>query len=62
MRELGYKGGKVRIDHCLNETAALQLKSLLKKDYANADIQIATTGGLCSFYAERGGLMVGFEG
>lgn len=62
MRELGYKGGKVRIDHCFNEKAAMQLKALLKKDYADADIQIAKTGGLCSFYAERGGLMVGFEG
>ena len=61
MKELGYKGGKVRIDHCFNNDAALQLKALIKKDYADADIKIATTGGLCSFYAEKGGLLVGFE-
>jgi DegV family protein with EDD domain len=61
MKEMGYRGGKVIIDHCLNETAALQLKELIKKEYANADIRIGKTGGLCSFYAERGGLLVGFE-
>lgn len=61
MKELGYKGGKVIIDHCFNESAAIQVKELLKKEFANADIRISTTGGLCSFYAEQGGLLVGFE-
>ncbi len=61
MKELGYKGGKVIIDHCFNENAAMQVKELLKKEYANADIRISTTRGLCSFYAEQGGLLVGFE-
>lgn len=61
MKELGYKGGKVRIDHCFNEEAAQQLKSLIKKDFTNADICISTVRGLCSFYAEKGGLLVGFE-
>ena len=61
MKELGYRGGKVRIDHCFNENAAQQLKSLIKKDFVNADIKISKAGGLCSFYAELGGLMVGFE-
>ena len=61
MKELGYRGGKVIIDHCLNEAAALQLKNLIKQEYSNADIRIGHTRGLCSFYAERGGLLVGFE-
>lgn len=61
MKELGYKGGKVIIDHCLNENAAMQLKALIKEEFKNADIRIGKTGGLCSFYAERGGLLVGFE-
>ena len=61
MKEMGYRGGKVIIDHCLNEAAALQLKELIKKEFSNADIRIGKTGGLCSFYAERGGLLVGFE-
>ena len=61
MNELGYKGGKVRIDHCFNEVAAKQLEQMIHTDYPNADVVIATTGGLCSFYAEEGGMLVGIE-
>lgn len=58
---LGYKGGKVKIAHCLNETAANDLKLLINQKYPNAEIEIYPCRGLCSFYAERGGLLVGFE-
>jgi len=61
MKALGYKGGKVRIDHCLNIEAALKLEELLRTDYPDADIQKDVVGGLCCFYAEVGGLMIGFE-
>lgn len=61
MKALGYKGGKVRIDHCLNEEAAAKLAELLHADYPDADIVIDEVGGLCCFYAEVGGLMIGFE-
>ena len=61
MKELGYKGGKVRIDHCFNENAAKQLEQMVCNDYPEADVIIATTGGLCSFYAEEGGMLVGIE-
>lgn len=59
--EMGYKGGKVRIDHCFNEPAANKVKELIQAEYPNADIQIGTNRGLCSFYAEAGGLLIGFE-
>ena len=61
MKELGYKGGKVIIDHCFNEEAAKQLTEMIKKEFANAVIKIGTTRGLCSFYAEQGGMIVGME-
>ena len=61
MVNLGYQGGKVRISHCLNEPAAKTLKQQILAVYPQADIQIRSTGGLCSFYAEKGGLLVGFE-
>ena len=61
MKALGYKGGKVRIDHCLNKEAALKVEELLRVDYPDADIVIDEVGGLCCFYAEVGGLMIGFE-
>ncbi len=61
MCELGYNGGKVHIDHCENQTAAELLRAQILQTYPEADIKIGTTFGLCSFYAEIGGLMVGFE-
>lgn len=61
MKALGYKGGKVRIDHCLNEEAATKLAELIYTDYPEADIVIDEVGGLCCFYAEVGGLIIGFE-
>lgn len=61
MKEFGYKGGKVIIDHCFNETAARQLAEIIKAEFADAKIKIATTRGLCSFYAEQGGLIIGLE-
>ena len=61
MIELGYAGGRIRIAHCLNPQAAGKLQNLIKTKFPDADIEIYPTGGLCSFYAEKGGLLVGFE-
>lgn len=61
MKELGYKGGKVIIHHCFNLEAAKQLKEMIKNEFANADVVIGVTKGLCSFYAEQGGMLVGME-
>ena len=62
MKISGYNGGKVRIHHCKNEYAAHTLKDKIKDTFPNASILIQKTGALCSFYAESGGLLVGFEG
>ena len=61
MKEFNYNGGKVIIDHCFNETDAIALKNHILASYPNADVRIEETRGLCSFYAEVGGLMVGVE-
>ncbi len=61
MSEMGYQGGAVRLDHCCNLPAAEQLCALIRAQYPNAEITIGETGGLCSFYAEKGGLILGFE-
>ena len=61
MKEIGFAGGKVIIDHCFNPNAAQQLKELIVKEFPTANITIGVTGGLCSFYAENGGLLAGFE-
>ncbi len=61
MIKTGWKGGKVIINNCLNYQRAEKLKEALLKEYPNADIRINSCTGLCSFYAERGGMIIGFE-
>ena len=61
MKEINYNGGKVIIDHCFNEKDAIALKEQILASYPNADVRLAETRGLCSFYAEVGGLLVGVE-
>lgn len=58
----GYIGGKLRIHHCENNNAAESLKKEILSLFPRADISIIKTRILCSFYAEEGGLLVGFEG
>ena len=57
----GYKGGRVKIHHCNNIPAAELLRSKIVEKFPEAKIDIDMAGGLCSFYAEQGGLLIGFE-
>ena len=61
MKRLGHAGGRVRISHCGNETAAHTLRELILERFSKAQVEIYPARGLCSFYAEQGGLLVGFE-
>lgn len=61
MESRGYAGGRVKIAHCFNEEAANTLKAMLVDRWPKADVSIELCSGLCSFYAERGGMLVGFE-
>ena len=61
MRQLGYKGGKVNIAHCLNESMAEKMKNAIASAFPNAQTVVYKLRGLCSFYAEKGGMLVGFE-
>ena len=61
MISLGYSGGKVYISHCFNESAAQKLTDAIRSKFDNADIGSYNCRGLCSFYAEKGGILVGFE-
>lgn len=61
LKSMGYRGGKMRITHCRNEKAATALKEALMQQFRDADITISKTGALCSFYAEEGGMLIGFE-
>ena len=57
----GCTGGKVRIHHANNLQSAELLKTKILEKLPSAEVVIDHAGGLCSFYAEQGGLLVGFE-
>ena len=61
MEGMKYQGGRVVIDECENATDAEKLKEAILASYPDADVTIRPMRGLCSFYAERGGLMIGFH-
>ena len=57
----GYAGGRIVMAHRSNEKFCQQLSELLREKYPQAEIKILPTSGLCSFYAEEGGLLMGYE-
>ena len=61
IKKIGYMGGKIRICHVENEELAKAIIEGIKKEFAKADIKSILAGGLCSFYAERGGIIIGCE-
>jgi DegV family protein with EDD domain len=61
LKDSGLRRGKVRIAHCQNETAARGLQDRIQTEFPEVDVAIHTCRGLCSYYAEKGGLLVGFE-
>lgn len=56
-----FNGQKIRIYHCLNEAGALKFKDLVLADFPAAQVEVGHLRGLCSFYAERGGILIGYE-
>lgn len=61
LKDLGLQEGKVRIAHCRNEAAAQKLQKLIGERFPKAQTEISQCLGLCSYYAEKGGLLIGFE-
>lgn len=61
LKSLGLKKGKVKIAHCFNENAGRMLKEQIQKEFAKVQVELYKCRGLCSFYAEKGGLLIGFE-
>lgn len=57
----GYRGGRVDIVDCLNAPATSKLVELIRGMFPEAVISIGPCTGLCSFYAERGGLIISYE-
>lgn len=60
--EKGFSGGKCYISHTLDFDLANKLKEEVLKIFPGSNILIEANTALCSFYAERHGLIIGFEG
>lgn len=58
----GFRKGKIRISHVDNLSLAEKLKTLIQERFPQAEILIYEARGLCSYYAESGGVLVGVEG
>jgi DegV family protein with EDD domain len=61
LEKAGFGSGKISIGHCRNEAAAKQLSAMILEKFKDAKIEIHPFRGLCSFYAEDGGVLVGYE-
>lgn len=61
MAKSGYSSGKVQIAHHDHLDGAEKLKQLIMDRFNTKEVQIVETTALCSYYAEDGGIMLGFE-
>lgn len=61
MKNMGFKGDKLRISHVFNPEYANKLKEMILEEFPQTDILIEPCTALCSYYAEKGGLLVGFS-
>ena len=61
LKDNGLKKGKVVIAHCMNEETAQKLKEMILSQLEQVKVRIQKCRGLCSYYAEKGGLLVGYE-
>lgn len=61
MKDNGFRCGRVVVTHCQNSEVATTLKEKISEVWEKASVMVLPTGGLCSYYAERGGLIVAYE-
>lgn len=57
----GLQQGRVIIHHSANESAAQRLLQRIREAFPKVRVDIGVCRGLCSYYAEKGGLLVGYE-
>lgn len=60
MQQRGTYVKNVIISHCQNIEFAEQVKEAIQNEWNDAKITIMPLRGLCSYYAEEGGLIIGF--
>lgn len=61
MRERGFSGGRVILGHAFQEKGADMMKKMILAEFPSSRITTMPLSGLCCYYAEEGGLLIGFE-
>ncbi len=61
MNEAGYNGGRVYIGQCHASALAEKIAAHIRESYPDAPIEVYGTKGLCSYYAEKGGILLSCE-
>lgn len=61
MQADGYHGGRVYIDHVDNAGTASGISDAIHDIWPMASVEVLPCGGLCSYYAEQSGIIVGYE-
>ena len=61
MGSRGFTGGPVYIDHSVNLAGANKLKDAIEEAFPKAQVRIQACGVLCSYYADKNGLIVGYD-
>lgn len=61
MRKCGYKNGQIIISHTNNPSGANEMNELIKAELNYNNTIIMENRALCSYYAEPGSILIGFE-
>ncbi len=61
LKKVHYNGGRLRICHIKNEPLALEIIESIKKEFSTSDVLCYEARGICSYYGERGGIILGIE-
>lgn len=61
LKNAGFVGGRIRITNVDNPGLAEKFSALVRENWPEADIAMASSSGLCGYYAERGAIMAGIE-
>lgn len=61
MIKAGYKGGRAAITHRNNENICKKIEEKLSEKFSNVEFIAVPTSGICSFYGEEGGMLLGYE-
>lgn len=60
MKKHNFSNGKVIISHCHNLVFAQKFEAQIKEIWPNSEVKIVSTRGICSYYAERNGVIVSY--